>query len=244
MRVDQGVYLAAATVEAALYLACRRNTSVIAKAIRFYLLSALGIFAVLFPLSAHVGRLYLVAFIAASYLTFAAEMTVLYAVFSELRGRDTSFGSYRLWTSICLGLCLVTAGVTFLETPFAQSSLFKFWMGSMQLFAHIRNTAIFTLVLYSVLTAQWWSRAAALTWSGLMVFSLTDSLTQRIEIITVYRFHEALQFASTAAGLFMFCLWAIAMAPPKQQAITAHDREMIARLRTITSQRMAKEESV
>jgi hypothetical protein len=33
------------------------------------------------------------------------------------------------------------------------------------------------------------------------------------------------------------------MVPLKQQAITAHDREMIARLRNLTRQRMAKEES-
>ena len=243
MRIDQGAYLATAAVEALLYLLCRRNHSPIAKGLRFYLLSALGIFAVLYPLSFHPGRLYFSAFVLASYLTFVAEMTVIYAIFCELRGRDRALGSLRVWTVICLSLCVLTASTEFLETSFAHNSLSRFWMGSMQLFNHIRTVAIFTLVLYSVLTAQWWSRAASLTWCGLALYSLADSLVQRVEILTAYRFHALLPYASTAAGVFMFCLWAIAVLPLKQQAITAVDREMIARLRHITRQRMAEEES-
>lgn len=243
MSSAQEWYLAIATAELLLYALCRKNPSIIARAIRFYLLSALGIFAVLLPLSIYPDRLYFCAYILASYLTFASEMTVLYAILSELRGRDTSLGSFRVWSAICLGLCVLAAGFSFLQTPFAHSSLAKFWMGSVQIFNLIRNTAIFTLVLYSILTAQWWSRAASMTWCGLMVFSLTDSLAQRAEIITSYRLHAALHFASTAAGLFMFCLWAVAMVPQKQQAISATDRELIARLREITRHRMAEEES-
>jgi hypothetical protein len=240
----QESYLAIAAAEGLLYILCRHNPSIVAKGIRFYLLSALGIFAVLFPLSFHPGPLYFLAYVVASYLTFAAEMTVLFVIFCELRGRDTALSSFRVWSAICLAVCVMTAGISCLQTPFAHSSLAKFYMGSMQLIVHIRTVAIYTLVLYSVLTAQWWSRATSLTWCGLTVYSMADSLTQRIEIITVYRFHAVLQLAPIAAGVLMFCLWAIAMVPLKQQAITAHDREMIARLRNLTSQRMAKEESV
>lgn len=186
MTAAQAVYPLIAASEVAILVQSwmRRSRAQNAAVLRVWLIVQLVIFAFLEPTSFRAAPvLYAKIFLICTLFSSAADLTVLYSVFVSLEDGIRAFGSVRAWTTLSIMVAIVFCLAAELPLPAKITGTYAAWITVVQMYDYLRIVCLVALSLYGWLRASSWPRDLAWTWLAMALYSITESIVVRVQII-------------------------------------------------------------
>jgi uncharacterized membrane protein YgdD (TMEM256/DUF423 family) len=184
MTLAQLTYPLLALGELTILVLTRSRQSQNAPALRLWLQVQLAIFCVLEPASFLSAPIYGRYFFACTLVSAAADLMVLYSLWYCLEDGFPAFGSLRAWSSTALLTGLLFCVSAGLRMPPKAHGIEIAWLTTVQSFTYVRALGLIVLSLYGWLRASSWPRDLAWTWLGMAMFSGTDAVVTRVQIIS------------------------------------------------------------
>lgn len=221
--IQESVYVATAACEALVLFMIWEAPGPSARGIRLYLKAQIAMFFLLMPISAFSGcRLYFPAYAVASAVNLLAELGVLAGIFVDLNAGVCVFGSMWVWFALCLAATIVTTAIVLLSPPQQFRMTIRVYLALDQVSTIMRCFGLFAIVAYGWLCGTSWPPRISLIWLGMAIYSLTDFVCQRLQLLQSFAFHQTVQYGLTAGSIVMFALWATALrrTSPLHNAVT------------------------
>lgn len=204
MTLAQLAYPLIAATEVVILSRCWQSRAQNAAALRMWLVIQLGIFCVLEPTFSN-PDVYVRLFTVCTLVSCVADITVLYSIFDGLENRLRAFGSAKAWGTFAalLGLLFCLAGA--LPMPSIAGPIDTVWLTVVQTFGYIRIASLIALALYGWLRASSWPRDLAWTWLAMALYSFTESIVVRAQIIASN--YTLLEVVTSGAALLQLAGW-------------------------------------
>jgi len=208
MTPAQITYPLIAASEVAVLLLARRRPSRAqnASALTLWLRVQIALFCILEPASLLASTpLYCRIYYGVSLLSAAADLVVLYAIFDGLENGFRAFGSVKAWGCFAILVGLFFCLAAELPLPAKARGFITICMTMDQVFGYLRIAALIALALYGWLRASSWPRDLAWTWLAMALYSITETIIIRVQIIATN--YTLLETVTSAAALLQLAGW-------------------------------------
>jgi hypothetical protein len=180
------------------------------EALRLWLRVQVVIFCILEPGSFLSASYYTRLYFGCSVISAAADLVVLYSIFSCLESDFRAFGSVKAWASLAVLTGLLFCFAAELPLPIKARGINTIWLTMDQAFGYLRISSLIALALYGWLRASSWPRDLAWTWLAMALYSITESVIIRSQIVASNT--RFLEWVTSAAAILQLAGWWLALA--------------------------------